>query len=232
SQKQDALEAAFKAGHDRIVSQIISYGIDLNVRLFGYKFESPLGWAIDHRKLYLLLLQRCPGRVDLTRALGRAVDQQDRAVVELLLANGARCDFEEEDRPLPFNPGADGGCCFGVISLEEEFIPPLVRAVKMGDVSLVRLLLRNGANANVGYHDLYAGLMFKHIKFGCGRVIQLAMELKRHECIKLLLAAGADISLAQPVWRVPGHGCWEVTRLFYQATMSKLRAVVESAKEA
>lgn len=270
NQQQDALEAALKAGHDRIVSQIISYGIDLNVRLFGYKFESPMGWAIDHKKLYLvqlmldngadirfldresqrqdgpaltravvtqdrklieLLLQRRPGRVDLTRALGRAVDQRDGALVQLLLANGARCDFEEGDRPLPFNPGADGGCCFDVVSLEEEFIPPLVRAVKTGDVSLVRLLLRNGANANVGYHGLHASLMLKHIKFGCGRVIQLAMELRRHESIKLLLAAGADIGLAQPVWRVPGHRCWEVTRGFYQTTMSRLRAAVESAKK-
>ncbi|KAK1241349.1 hypothetical protein MKX08_001323 [Trichoderma sp. CBMAI-0020] len=270
SQKQDVLEAALKAGHDRIVSQIISHGIDLNVRLFGYKFESPLGWAIDHKKLDLvrlmldngadirfldreferqdgpaltravatrdrklieLLLQRRPGRVDLTRALGRAVDQRDRALAQLLLANGARCDFEEEDRPLPFNHGADDGCCFDVVSLEEEFIPPLVRAVKMGDVSLVRLLLRHGADANVGYHGLHASLMLKHIKFGCGRVIQLAMELKRHAAVKLLLAAGADIGLAQPVWHVPGHRCWGVTRVFYQTTMSRLRTAVELAKK-
>lgn len=50
--------------------------------------------------------------------------------------------------------------------------PPLVRAVKIGDVSLVRLLLRSGADANVGYHDLHASLILKRIKFGCGRVIQ------------------------------------------------------------
>ncbi|KAM0522406.1 hypothetical protein ACHAPE_001996 [Trichoderma viride] len=267
SQKQDALEAALKAGQGRIVSQIISYGIDLNVRLFGYELESPLRWSIDHKKLHLVRLmldngadirfldreferqdgpaltravaardrklieflsQRRPSRVDLTRALGRAVDQRNRGLAQLLLANGAQCDFEEEDWPLPFNPGPYAGCCFGVASLDEEFIPPLVRAVKIGDVSLVRLLLRNGANASIGYHDLIDDLGSTHIKFGCGRVLQLAMELKRHEAIKLLLTAGAGISLAQPVWCVPGHGCREVTRAFYQTTMSRLRTVVES----
>ncbi|PNP46769.1 hypothetical protein TGAMA5MH_01721 [Trichoderma gamsii] len=266
SRKLDALEAALKAGHDRIVSQLISYGIDLNVRLFDSELESPLGWSIDHKKLHLVrlmldngadigfldreferqdgpaltravaardrkiigfLLQRGPSRVDLTRALGRAVDQRDRGLAQLLLANGARCEFEDEDRPSPLDPGPYGGCYYS-ISLDGEFIPPLVRAVKIGDVSLVRLLLRNGANANIGYHDLIHDLGPEHIKFRCGRVIQLAMELKRYETIKLLLAAGADISLAQPVWCVPGHTCQEVTRVFYQTTMSRLRKIVES----
>lgn len=270
SRKLDALEAALKAGHDHVVSQIISYGIDLNVRLFSYDYESPLGWSIDHKKLHLVrlmldngadirfldrefgrqdgpaltravaardrkliefLLQRDPSRMDLTRALGRAVDQRDRGLVQLLLANGARCDFEEEDRLSPFNPDPYARSWFDIKYLDDEFIPPLVRAVRIGDVSLVRLLLGNGADPNVGYHDLYGELGVKYIKFRCGRVIQLAMELKRHETIKLLLAADADISLAQPVWRVPRHVCWEVTRAFYQTTMSRLRTMVKSATE-
>ncbi|KAL7924303.1 protein kinase [Trichoderma austrokoningii] len=268
SQKQDALEAALKEGHDHIVSQIVScYGIDLNVRLFGYNFASPLGWAVDHGKLHLVrlmldngadlsfpdselqggpvlaravaakdrkliefFLQRSPGRVDLTRALGLAIDQRDRALAQLLLANGARSDFEEGDRPLPIRPNS--GCYFGPdVSLPEEFVPPLARAVKLGDVSLVRLLLSNGANPNVGYHDLHEGPWEKHVKFTCGRVIQLAMELGRYETMKLLLAAGADIHLAQPVWRVPGHVCWQVTRIFYQSTMSKLTTVVHQQRQ-
>ncbi|UKZ61086.1 uncharacterized protein TrAtP1_002359 [Trichoderma atroviride] len=52
------------------------------------------------------------------------------------------------------------------ISLEEEFIPPFACAVKLGDANLVRLLLWNEANANVGYRDLYACLMVKDVKFG------------------------------------------------------------------
>ncbi|GFP57942.1 serine/threonine-protein kinase gad8 [Trichoderma asperellum] len=214
SQKQDALEAALQAGHDHIVLQIIS-------------FTSPLEWSVDRKKLYLvrlmlnngadvsfpgyglqegdqsgpvlvravatgdrklveLLLQSSPDWVDLTRALGLAVDRRDGAMAQLLLANGARCDFQDEDRPLPHAPGS--GCCFEDISQPEAFMPPLVRAVHRGDVSLVRLLLRNGANANAGYHDFHADLGVKYIKFS------------------LLLAAGADISLAQPVWRVQGSG--------------------------
>lgn len=56
SQKRDALEAALNAGHDHVVSQIVSYGMDLNVGLFGYNFISPLGWAVDHKKLHLVRL--------------------------------------------------------------------------------------------------------------------------------------------------------------------------------
>ncbi|UKZ79394.1 hypothetical protein TrVFT333_007147 [Trichoderma virens FT-333] len=119
-------------------------------------------------------------------------------MAQLLLTNGARCDFEDGDRPLPQN-GPNDGCDFYDISEPGEFMPPLVRAVKLGDVGLVRLLLQHGANANIGYHNLMAEEGVKYIQFGCGRVIELAMELKRHETIKLLLAAGADIDLpSQP----------------------------------
>ncbi|KAL6867813.1 kinase-like domain-containing protein [Trichoderma novae-zelandiae] len=204
SQKLDAMEAALQAGHDHVVSQIVlEYGIDLNIRLFGYQRTSPLEWAVDHenrrlvrlllnngadvhfpgyearvwdqggplmvravatgnRKLVELLLtlsramNKTPDRVDLTRALGLAVDRRDVAMARLLLANGARCDFEDGDRPLPEN-GPDDGCHFYDPSEPTEFVPPLVRAVKLGDVGTVRLLLeRGGADANLGYHDLSA----------------------------------------------------------------------------
>ncbi|UKZ79395.1 hypothetical protein TrVFT333_007148 [Trichoderma virens FT-333] len=57
SKKQDALEAALKAGHDHIVSQIVlEYGIDLNIRLFGYQITSPLEWVVDHKNLRLVRL--------------------------------------------------------------------------------------------------------------------------------------------------------------------------------
>ncbi|KAL7817791.1 kinase-like domain-containing protein [Trichoderma gracile] len=277
--KLDALEAALQAGHDRIVSQVVlEYGIDLNIRLFGYQRISPLEWAVDHENLRLVrlfltngayvhfpgyearvwdrggpLIERAvatknrnlvellltlsntmnnlPDRVDLTRALGLAVDQRDPTMARLLLANGARCDFEDGDRPLP-EDGPGDGCHFYDTSEPTEFIPPLVRAVKLGDVGMVRLLLeRGGADANVGYHDLTAGEGKKDIRFKCGRVIELAMELARQETVKLLLAAGANLRVEKPVWRVSGHACSKVSRAFYQTITARLRREEELQKK-
>ncbi|PTB62986.1 hypothetical protein BBK36DRAFT_1093504, partial [Trichoderma citrinoviride] len=231
SQKLDALEAALQAGHDHIVSQIVlEYSIDLNVRLFGYQRISPLEWAVDHENLRLTM-NKTPDRVDLTQALGLAVDQRDAAMARLLLANGARCDFEDGDRPLPEN-GLDDSCNFYDTSEPTEFMPPLVRAVKLGDVGMVRLLLERGrADPNVGYHDLRAEEGKKDIKFRCGRVIELAMELGRRETVKLLLAAGADLCVEKPVWRVPGHTCSAVSRAFHQSLTAKLRVAEEAVKK-
>lgn len=108
------------------------------------------------------------------------------------------CDFEEGDRPPPHKPTDD--CSYGPdTSLPKEIIPPLVQAVKLGDVSLVQLLLSNRANLNAGYYNLCKGPIVKSIKFMYSRVIWLAIELERYETIKLLLTAGADIGLAQPI---------------------------------
>ncbi|TFB04981.1 hypothetical protein CCMA1212_002673 [Trichoderma ghanense] len=241
-QRISPLEWAVDHGNLRLVRLFLSNGADVNFP--GYEARvwdrgGPLmvrAVATKNRELAELLLtlsktmNKTPDRVDLTRALGLAVDQRDAAMARLLLANGARCDFEDGDRPLPEN-GPDDGCSFYDISEPTEFIPPLVRAVKLGDVGMVRLLLeRGGADANVGYHDLTAEGGKKDIRFSCGRVIELAMELGRRETVKLLLAAGADLCVEKPVWRVPGHTCSEVSRAFYQSITARLRAAEESLK--
>ncbi|ELR10682.1 hypothetical protein GMDG_04943 [Pseudogymnoascus destructans 20631-21] len=66
-------------------------------------------------------------RVSMTRSLCLAVDQQDTAIVNILLVNGVRCDFEESDRPPPPSPFFHQ-CTLGVAPplQQGDFIPPLV----------------------------------------------------------------------------------------------------------
>ncbi|ROW07866.1 hypothetical protein VMCG_03662 [Cytospora schulzeri] len=126
-------------------------------------------------------LVRHADRVHRTRALGRAVDLQDRALVDILLANGAQCEFENSDLPRP-RPAHILGVT-NVVDMH-EFLPPLVHAVILGDADLVRVLLSHGADANVGYHDLKmqglpGGCSVAELisNICCGRAVQLAMEL-------------------------------------------------------
>jgi serum/glucocorticoid-regulated kinase 2 len=181
------------------------------------------------------VLVRKTDRVASTRALGLAVARRDIAMARLLLANGVWCDFEETDRPPPQHP-LDNGCYFRDLSEAEEFVSPLVRAVKQGDVDLARLLLSHGADANVGYHNLSWNLVEmnqgrEQIMFSCGRVVELAMELRQQELVQLLLAGGADIGLVQHVWPVPGRDCELVPRAVYQRVTAGLRAAVAAGKE-
>jgi serum/glucocorticoid-regulated kinase 2 len=151
-------------------------------------------------------------RVPSTKALGRAVDQKDAAIINILLSNGVSCEFEESDRPEP--PGPYDGCYFYDITEPEEFMPPLVRAVFQSYMDMVQLLLASGADPNVGYHDLTRSMEYEgptELAMGCGRVIQLAMELGHQEMVHLLLDSGADIYLPQPVWRF--HRCPMVPRI-------------------
>ncbi|KAL2016672.1 hypothetical protein VTK56DRAFT_3174 [Thermocarpiscus australiensis] len=187
-----------------------------------------------NRELATLLVSKTD-RVASTRALGLAVDRGDRAMTALLLGKGVRCDYEVGDRPDPQHP-EDDACYFFDLSEPDEFMSPLVRAVKHCDADLARLLLSHGADANAGYHDLRWDQMERPPhgredagRFSCGRVVELAMVLGQLEIVQLLLAASADIGLAQPIWNVKGHDCKLVPRDVYQRVAAGLRAAAAAA---
>lgn len=164
-QKEDAFQAALKAGYTHLISQILhKYGdMDLNVKLYGFqRAPTLLEFAVEQEDANLLqlfvnegvadtwgttlflsvkkghqeliaILAKVADRVDLPKAFGRAVDSKDTAVIDILLASGAKCDFEDSDRPPP-----PRGCHFPEISDNEDYMPPLVRAVRLGSKELVQ----------------------------------------------------------------------------------------------
>lgn len=250
-QKEDALEVVLKAGYRHLIPQILHKygGMDLNVKLYGFqRVPTLLEFAVEQQDANLLqlfvdggatdpsgtalflsvkkgyqelvaTLAKMADRVDLTRALGRAVDRKDMAVIGILLASGAKCDFEDSDRPPP----TTRGCCFPDVPDNEDYMPPLVRAVRLGNMELVRLLLAHGADVNVGYHEFHGERLSLFIDVTCGRVIEAAMELGHRDMVELFLEMGADIHLPQPTWQF--RDCWMIARPVYLRVRTQLREV-------
>ncbi|PKK51403.1 hypothetical protein CI102_3768 [Trichoderma harzianum] len=231
-QKEDALEAVLKAGYTHLIPQILHKygGMDLNVKLYGFqRVLTLLEFAVEQQDANLLqlfghqehvaILAKMADRVDLTRALGRAVDRKDIAVIDILLASGAKCNFEDSDRPPP----PSRGYYLPRIPDNEDYMPPLVRAVRLGNMELVRLLLAHGADVNVGYHGLHGERQSLFIDVTCGRVIEAAMELGHRDMVELFLEMGADIHLPQPTWQF--HDCWMIARPVYLRVRTQLREV-------
>ena len=119
------------------------------------------------------------------------------------------CFFESGSRPL---------------EEVENFTTPLIRAARLGNVPLIRLLLEHGVDEKIAYHNL-GGCRDKYqhrdagvpAHFSCGRVVELAMEMGYSSVVQLLIEAAADINLPHPVWPqqfwpLPGHICWLVSR--------------------
>ncbi|ROV93289.1 hypothetical protein VSDG_06839 [Cytospora chrysosperma] len=82
-------------------------------------------------------------------AITIAVEKKNREIVEMLVHKTT----PKSDMP-PYHGPKQQGCLIDNISYPVEFTPPLIRAVKIGNVELVRLLLaisrrRNGPKRRV-----------------------------------------------------------------------------------
>ncbi|KAL3482844.1 hypothetical protein BJX62DRAFT_250223 [Aspergillus germanicus] len=218
-QKQEALLAAMEAGYGiGAFPQLLGYGLNLNTQLLNCTLHhagptTALEWAVEDEGLDLVHLFLDHGadadfpipcregsalvhRVARTRALALAVEQEDITLVTTLLAHGVPCDFEESDRPPSRHPFFWDYCESRALE-EVDVTPALVRAARLGNLAIVKLLLDHGADPNVAYHDLGGWNNYK----------ELGDEV--------LVEAGADVEVAQPVWDVLDHFCQPVPRGAY-----------------
>ncbi|KAL4886770.1 hypothetical protein BJY04DRAFT_213524 [Aspergillus karnatakaensis] len=238
--------------HERLdlVSLFLNHGADANFTISPRQGPA-LVKAIrkKHHEMIDLLLPKT-NRVSRTRALALAVELKDFNMVNNLLAHGVHPDFEATDRPLPRNPLAsyDNDQCHGPRASGDlrvlDFTPPLVRAARLGNKDIAKLLLVHGADPNIAYHEL-GGLYDRPLQsheyvttdhlipaaFSCGRPIHIALERGHTDVVELLLDAVADVDLPHefwpvPVWPVPGHICPPVPREIYLEVMSRLKEAV------
>jgi serum/glucocorticoid-regulated kinase 2 len=163
-------------------------------------------------------------RVHSTMALNQAVQQQDNAIVKILLENGVCCDFEDSDRPRHQRDMAQSHALSSTPEPDKSmsFIPPLVHAVYRSNTNIARLLLENGADVNSAFHSLLPFYDMRDIKdrrreprihIRCGRAIQIAMDQRDQGMVQLLLDFGADINLEPPIWLY--HECSLISRSEY-----------------
>lgn len=204
-------------GYLDLVKEFVEKGADVN---FGAMQGERL--AVSRRVLFdavaqkktdmvQFLVKRTTDRVARTKALSLAVDRAslnddpasaENEVIEILLKDGVCCNYEEDDiRPPPANPypqglGGSTACWFndGPEKEDGEFIPPIVYAVRAGNLRLVRLLISYGADVDTGYRQLRK----TKTKFCCGRILDLAMDLGHQEIVDFLINLGAKPDLGRP----------------------------------
>jgi hypothetical protein len=160
-------------------------------------------------------------------ATGQAVSKKDILIVNILLANSVKCGRPRSlhsSTPWGVEDWGISNTMEGIFELE-MYTPPLVRAVDLGDLDLVRF----GAKLNVGCHGFYTDgdpYRFNDFHMSCGRPIQLAKELADQDVVEVLFDHGANIDLAQPDWRhddckmIPREACHQIiTQLRAAAAM-------------
>lgn len=149
-----ALGYAISAGDADLVGRLIEHGADPDRPCIGEQIaiEAAVG-AGDAEMLDQLLTA---GAAIHPRVVSRAVDGDAPGILAVLLDHGADID----------TPDSDGD-------------PLLVRAIRAGDASQVRLLIERGATLGLQCREGQS-------------LIALATALRQHECLAELIRAGAD----------------------------------------
>lgn len=146
-----------------------------------------------------------------------AVAQQNRPLVQILLAGGAPPQFGPEDIPRATSASND----------YKDWVQPLLAAVQTKDPTLVELLLDAGADVNVPCGESGEVQVQGRIY---DRVLFWAVESADESIVELLLARGANLETGDMMGCSPlvyavqgGHD--EVVRVLLAYGANPLRAV-------
>jgi serum/glucocorticoid-regulated kinase 2 len=229
-QLRTVLEVALQSDQQDRVALLLGLKLDLDTPIFQHTSQrsTMLTWVISHESLGMLILilskadVKSRHRVSATRALSLATKMRNIPAANILLEHGTRCDFEEGDIPIPADVDDPDGDTFNDPLVLGQHTPALVYAVLNHDVAMARILLTHRANPNLGYHGIHCGM---RSAFSCGRIVELAMDLRFVEMVQMLLDHGADIGLVSPVWYARGHDCGLIARAVYQRVTASLRAI-------
>jgi serum/glucocorticoid-regulated kinase 2 len=229
-QLHTALEVALQSDWQDRVAHLLELEIDLDTPIFQHTSQrsTMLTWVVSHGSLSMLIVVlskvdvKSRHRVSATRALGLAIKMRNTPAAKTLLEHGTRCDFEDGDIPIPADVDDPDGDTFDDPLVLGQFTPALVYAALNHDAAMARILLNHGANPNLGYHGIHCGM---RSAFSCGRIVELAMDLRFVEMVQMLLDHGADIGLVSPVWYARGHDCGLLPRAVYQRVTASLRAI-------
>jgi ankyrin repeat protein len=180
------LTRAARDGAPRRAHAALASGADPNLRLEG---ETPLGAAVGAGDLAMMALLLEAGAAP-SRAAGsgrslaaRAVEQSDPAVLDAVLAMGARADGGDGEGRVPIMVAASRGALAATRTLLAHGALPtdeaVLEATRRGNAELLRILLDAGGDPDA------EGPFSK-------RPLHHALKADQDDLVALLLAAGAD----------------------------------------
>jgi ankyrin repeat protein len=164
-----AIRDAAAGGHIDIVELFLAKGVDINgpANLMEGAVDGGRTVMVQWLLAQGASAQRKPGQ---TAALDNAAYLGHKAIVELLLAQGARADDTDEHGRTPLSSAAFGGSTDVVELLIQhgakvnvattKGVTPLMRAADSHAVSTVKLLLERGADVNARDNDQDTALIY------------------------------------------------------------------------
>lgn len=230
---------AAQNGHDRIVRLLLERGAAMDI--LTHRGRTPLGYAAEngHDAVVKILLK-----------YGAKVDMQDLCGATALVDAAANGHDNVVKTLIQYGADVNSGACSNGISVSnqgdvagrdrlanwvlessvsslragrQKRHPPLIAAVQRDNITTVRLLLENGADANVGGRDGCSPLSEAAI-YGFDAVAELLLRyganinfqdgvefsplgyaaLRGHEAVvHVLLKYGADLKIKDMVGRTP-----------------------------